>query len=860
MLSASSIQVNLFCCERIGDLQHASSALARLSQSFKQSRDKDGCITGIKRSHIFYKPFRRRTSSYVKYKIPRRLKLSKIEKEKLGSCAGSHNTLQESEYRSTTRYRKRRRRMGWLLASRCKDSASFSSDTLVHSQEAARSPSPHTCQPMSANTMKWLPTHAWLCKHMAMRPLWSFMLPIRSYSRIKGMDAMVQCRVGRRPSSAARALPTSCAVQQSKININTVSVLHDASYFRTLHLSGTLQELTSVLTRCIDPSSAHTEKGVAIQVPHILHKGTSGVEESLLFYEPDSFPKGCIGPVMVILVPVHPRAADNSARRLHLSLHPCIVDEVVSCLTNLVSQYESVSLCRHNAGGESIGAGAVQIGRLRIRGVGSLRALKSALNTVPCKCNHTSIVNCTRSCTTPECINNALYSHLVSDVGRRAVHGWKGGHVLAVSCFSDKLNTDAANIDVLSSPKPSSCGPSNPRGKFRLSADSNNLKSGSATPNRRLIWSESAALSPILGASFTFAPMSPALTPFPTHRQCQNAIKGHERANRFSLQSQPTIPETTPQSFPPDSFDVLIIRKSYSMAATSNVGSHYDHFGAPQLSGFDLLLPLPYISTIFLRLVQSGVAPVGIEEMACVQGNCGVPTFPNDFADTRAGMMHWEGIRGRWKTRDVARPPRKRVGEDGWEMVRLACMDDVNGDCEPQENTLQSGIVPDCGIITARSLKQAYIMLTTLPTVGPRPVDCIPVLLGALGRGTPTTGSLIFLPNDADYNAFSQPACTPTISLPMESLPARMCIGSISTGSCIGGRGGNMRLGLGMCSAAGIGSAIRLCNDRQSLLEHSGSSSRVIRFGVNGVGGVPVLFRTPKGRVLRRGYVKIIPK
>ena len=118
---------------------------------------------------------------------------------------------------------------------------------------------------------------------------------------------------------------------------------------------------------------------------------------------------------------------------------------------------------------------------------------------------------------------------------------------------------------------------------------------------------------------------------------------------------------------------VLLIRKAYSARVDGGVlqletdGCHgyhtmsqMQHVNTVYGSGWDLVLPTNWAMAFWVSLVYRGARACGLTELQKCLLECGVPSFPLDFPDTRAGRELAEEKRKLSEEKYLRYPPDKR--------------------------------------------------------------------------------------------------------------------------------------------------------------------------------------------------------
>ncbi|OXG28540.1 ribonuclease P/MRP protein subunit POP1 [Cryptococcus neoformans Bt120] len=141
---------------------------------------------------------------------------------------------------------------------------------------------------------RWLPTHIWHAKRYHMANIWGWRLPITP--TLKSFRPAY--RAGKRKAIA-----------------------WDMSYYGVIEVEGLKEEIVKLLTGVTFGKFAGDK-----------FENGSRVAE-VLVYQPESFPRGLIGPAEILWQPLtQDKSPHNDARRIWIRVHPSIFDQVFSTL------------------------------------------------------------------------------------------------------------------------------------------------------------------------------------------------------------------------------------------------------------------------------------------------------------------------------------------------------------------------------------------------------------------------------------------------------------------------------------------------------------------------------------------------
>lgn len=141
---------------------------------------------------------------------------------------------------------------------------------------------------------RWLPTHIWHAKRYHMANIWGWRLPITP--TLKSFRPAY--RAGKRKAIA-----------------------WDVSYYGVIEVEGMKEEIVKLLTGMTFGkfAGAKFENGARVA--------------EVLVYQPESFPRGLIGPAEILWQPLAQNKSPlNDARRIWIRAHPSIFDQVFSTL------------------------------------------------------------------------------------------------------------------------------------------------------------------------------------------------------------------------------------------------------------------------------------------------------------------------------------------------------------------------------------------------------------------------------------------------------------------------------------------------------------------------------------------------
>jgi ribonuclease P/MRP protein subunit POP1 len=173
----------------------------------------------------------------------------------------------------------------------------------------------------------WLPTHLYYAKRARMEPRFGFSLPITPTEK--------------------SFRPTYRASQHAGF------IAFDTSYFATLFVHGTEDQIRKVLDMVIEPGSAASGKRYS--------SGKRTCEITL--YRHDEFPRGMIGPAMVLWRP----SAEET--QVMVRVHPAIVQEV----------WDELHVCAKTVGDVNIEDARFEIGAIDLFGPMASEALFAVL-------------------------------------------------------------------------------------------------------------------------------------------------------------------------------------------------------------------------------------------------------------------------------------------------------------------------------------------------------------------------------------------------------------------------------------------------------------------------------------------------
>ena len=173
----------------------------------------------------------------------------------------------------------------------------------------------------------WLPTHLYLAKRARMEPRFGFSLPITPTEK--------------------SFRPTYRASQHAGF------IAFDTSYFATLFVHGTEDQIRKVLDMVIEPGSAASGKRYS--------SGKRSCETTL--YHHDEFPRGMIGPALILWRP----SAEET--KVMVRVHPAIVQEV----------WDELHVCAKTVGDVRIEDARFEMGAIDLFGPMASEALFAVL-------------------------------------------------------------------------------------------------------------------------------------------------------------------------------------------------------------------------------------------------------------------------------------------------------------------------------------------------------------------------------------------------------------------------------------------------------------------------------------------------
>ncbi len=263
----------------------------------------------------------RRTSSYLPYRTPRRIKIMRQEKKRSRAQVEMESSCVEHKAKrckvaAIPRFRKQKRRIH-SFSERC----------------------------------DWLSTHIWHAKRMCMSR--EFGISMASYNRCRGIT---------------RKLTDSLAHH---------AVLHDSSYFKPIEIRGDRLALAQLLRLVTDPACDilvdHGDNDPAshedseIDEPNRQYASSVEMREvHMMLYKSGAFPASCIGPCTLSLLPT---LGGGHSRIVWVWLHPCMYHVAHTELQAAAAVVQSVVVERV----------VDPPARFAIRGVRSLDVLKRTL-------------------------------------------------------------------------------------------------------------------------------------------------------------------------------------------------------------------------------------------------------------------------------------------------------------------------------------------------------------------------------------------------------------------------------------------------------------------------------------------------
>mmetsp|Transcript_214 Transcript_214/g.265 ORF Transcript_214/g.265 Transcript_214/m.265 type:complete len:377 (-) Transcript_214:19-1149(-) len=274
---------------------------------------------------------KKRTSSYMRYKIPRPQKRRKLKLNR--SSAGKETQLY-------CRHQRRNRCLLNRLHS-------------IHELEAIKYPVDSSRKVVP----KWLETHLWHKKRFFTKLCWGYCLPTHHQAR------------GKRFLHSA---------------IQDATVIHDNSYIRPLQIIGLQENIQQLLRHFTDPSTDFLEKSLD-QKKNSSSSNTRNCgllrEVPILLYRQDKFPMECLGPATLCVIPstldeasfaMNDIGMKKVQTKIWLWCHPAIFQEAFDELTAV------------NENELDLDIGCVPGGLLRfnVRGRQSLSTLNKVLKTV----------------------------------------------------------------------------------------------------------------------------------------------------------------------------------------------------------------------------------------------------------------------------------------------------------------------------------------------------------------------------------------------------------------------------------------------------------------------------------------------
>ena len=750
--STSAIHIAGYVAARSQDLGISDTILGRLSP------DIDGSVN--KKRKFF---LRRRTTSYIKYKIPRLV----LQQRGQGTVGVGRNVL-----KAIKPCRKQRRRICALV-------------------NEHRAMDPAADGQLTTRTM-WLETHLWHRKRFFMRNLWGCMLPTRSFSRhghgharSKTLDKLMHSRA-----------PTTAAMH---------CTVHDCSYVQPLELCGPLTRLEDMLGAMCDPATVQEIMASAC--------AAHARELPLLLYQARAFPEGCLGPARAMWCPSSQLDRFSNACiefKLWLWLHPSILQAAYQELAALATESASISM---GVSVKSLSAEGVALSRYAVRGPGSLLVLARVVRA------YSSLVepNTGQHSFAPGATSGAFYEALLRRPASLPPVWPRGGTLCLDACNDGNLRSSSLGDET------EDCAGDGVGSESQRTGTSSFRKPKSA----RLAWPAphvSALFDPEARAALRVSyPSTEAVNSYRHARRVERFTLpgsgggepgkggwGEKEPGRGSLGKLDSKPASDP-FFACPSVPVMLVRQS---ASSSGVGSE-EYFG------FDLILPhIP--GAAFWRLLQrAGASAVGLDEHWGLQKSAGLASFPRDYPETLAGEGFWQRERQEWTSKNDRRPRGKRVREAGVDMRLVLGSSGEVDDLKEKGDGKCAEPAAVCPFVVVRQKSYAQSLLQTLSRTdveekegesGTLPFTtlvAVACIVSRHQRGYPVDGALIFLLRSTSDSCLRDGTQGDAEDATAE--PAPKPIGCITSGDCMGrveaaggGGGRGTRFGLGLCLASGI--------------------------------------------------------
>eukprot|EP01041_Mallomonas_annulata_P004771 gene4771-9494_t len=584
-MAMTSVHIISYLKERVDDINFLKEAIDKLPVI-------TSTINALPQRHR-----KRRAASFLKYEIPRLLKLNP-----------TMPLLKKRKIEFNKRCRKHRRRPVLLLSER----------------------SPHIENNNNTHPY-WLETHIWHAKRMKMKTAWGFSLAL--YHRARGLVAVGKF-------------------------LKKHSVIHDSSYFRTIQLSGSRDSILQLLKKYTDPqASFYTDEtflnGMK-EMELLIYRNSAFPRDCLgpgyISINPSETNTGNIQ----IWLWCHPAYFDTLLTSIKQELQIQIQTTQSQQMDNVNndnnnnSDYDnnnsshdnnnirnashppspshppsciSRELFERDVKVEMVSGGLI---RFQIRGKGSTELLKRVCTPVSSELKATS-----RAATTGTTVNGngdnddeeisrgkllqrILHHRNVSSI-------WHDDYTLGVRV------RDVRQLRFRSSSSVSTENPSVPAAETE-------------TDHRGPIaWPTSASKSSLWDVEKRFAAtklISRRITKVGSVLQFHN--KENITTDKDEILSIPII---------------LIRKKSHGTTTSMPSYTFTNHRSAvapwhrrtysSMLSGWDVIAPSAWGSAIWQALVFAGGRAIGLKEMEAICLEGGRRSFPRDFPDSKAGKVYW---------------------------------------------------------------------------------------------------------------------------------------------------------------------------------------------------------------------------
>ncbi|KAG0479747.1 hypothetical protein HPP92_010605 [Vanilla planifolia] len=460
--------------------------------------------------------------------------------------------------------------------------------------ELRRNPAVGFC--LSGDGTKRLRTHLWHAKRFAMVKRWGYYLPLGLQGRGKGSRAVMKW-------------------------LKSGAVMHDASYSQPILLEGPEESILCIVRMVSFPFPSDVSGQLSTSVMY-----GSCYSNSMLYNLSPSFPK-LIAPVFYMWRPMEsvetnmnseqpdgcssPRKPDcsTSLRQLWIWVHPASYNEGLGVLKRACQK-------QMNETGVNVSCASFEgrIGRLELYGAMSLKILQKILKPVPWlqRIDNQSLFGCSslRPCSTSQLQSNWVLDH--------------AEHLPARAIFSLTV-LDPRNLPVKET-KLFPTAASSATGALQYAVqDSSTVVPEESNKDRDFLqyfWANPETSGPSLSDSaLLWDSTSELKPPLPEHVICKEK---HSNLLKQLYLNNACIEELADGAR--DCYDtscpVLLLKHAYNGTLLS--------------SGWSIILPLTWVKPFWMSLVLNGGRSIGLREKRWIACSSGLPSFPNDFPDSRA--------------------------------------------------------------------------------------------------------------------------------------------------------------------------------------------------------------------------------